>query len=114
MAGIPAAMIFVRSAGGRSHCPEEFSTAQDLAAGVRKLAPTLQRIERVSRPRLPWLFGPVGDRMIGLSCFLPSLVLLVPGGREVFDWLGHGFVKKTNADYQFAATILFLRTHLLD
>ena len=27
---------------------------------------------------------------------------------------GHGFVKKANADYQFAATILFLRTHLLD
>lgn len=26
---------------------------------------------------------------------------------------GHGFVKKTNADYQFAATILFLRAHLL-
>jgi dipeptidyl aminopeptidase/acylaminoacyl peptidase len=27
---------------------------------------------------------------------------------------GHGFVKKTNADYQFAATVLFLRAHLLD
>ena len=27
---------------------------------------------------------------------------------------GHGFVKKPNADYQFAATALFLRTHLLD
>lgn len=27
---------------------------------------------------------------------------------------GHGFVKKANADYQFAATALFLRTHLLD
>ena len=27
---------------------------------------------------------------------------------------GHGFVKKTNSDYQFAATILFLRAHLLD
>ena len=27
---------------------------------------------------------------------------------------GHGFVKKANADYQFAATILFLRAHLLD
>jgi len=27
---------------------------------------------------------------------------------------GHGFVRKTNADYQFAATILFLRAHLLD
>jgi allantoate deiminase len=45
MAGIcPAAMIFVRSAGGRSHCPEEFSTAQDLAAGVRVLAGTLRRL----------------------------------------------------------------------
>jgi len=27
---------------------------------------------------------------------------------------GHGFVKKPNADYQFAATALFLRTYLLD
>ena len=27
---------------------------------------------------------------------------------------GHGFVKKANADYQFAATVLFLRAHLLD
>jgi dipeptidyl aminopeptidase/acylaminoacyl peptidase len=27
---------------------------------------------------------------------------------------GHGFVKKANADYQFAATAMFLRQHLLD
>ena len=27
---------------------------------------------------------------------------------------GHGFVKKSNADFQFLATALFLRTHLLD
>ncbi|MSS99223.1 MAG: peptidase S9, prolyl oligopeptidase [Opitutia bacterium] len=27
---------------------------------------------------------------------------------------GHGFAKKVNADYQFATTILFLRTHLLN
>ena len=30
---------------------------------------------------------------IGLQVAFAALVLLVPGGREVFDWLGHGFVK---------------------
>ncbi|MBA2520793.1 MAG: Zn-dependent hydrolase [Chloroflexia bacterium] len=30
----PAAMIFVRSAGGVSHCEDEFSTPEDLAAGA--------------------------------------------------------------------------------
>ena len=50
----------------------------DLAKGIRKLVPTLQRIEKVSRPRLLWMFGPVGDRVIGLTAFLLSLVLLLP------------------------------------
>jgi hypothetical protein len=50
----------------------------ELAKGVRKLIPTLRRIETVSRPRLLWMFGPVGDRLIGLTCFLLSLVLLLP------------------------------------
>lgn len=50
----------------------------DLAKGIRRLTPTLQRVEKVSRPRLLWLFGPVGDRVIGLTCFLLSLVLLLP------------------------------------
>ena len=31
-------MIFVRSAGGRSHTPEEFSTIADIVAGIRTLA----------------------------------------------------------------------------
>ena len=30
---------------------------------------------------------------ITLQVAFAALVLLVPGGREVFDWLGHGFVK---------------------
>jgi hypothetical protein len=50
----------------------------ELAKGVRKLIPTLRRIETVSRPRLLWMFGPVGDRLIGLTCCLLSLVLLLP------------------------------------
>ena len=43
-----------------------------------KLTPMLQRVERVSRPRLVFLFGPVGDRIIGLTITLLSLVLLLP------------------------------------
>jgi len=50
----------------------------DLAGALRRLVPTLQRIEKVSRPRLVFLFGPVGDRLIGLTVTLLSLVLLLP------------------------------------
>jgi hypothetical protein len=47
------------------------------AAFARLIGP-LERIERVSRPRLTWLFGPVGERMIGLVCTVLALVLILP------------------------------------
>ncbi len=50
----------------------------ELAKTLRRITPFLQRIEKVSRPRLPFLFGPVGDRLIGLTCFALALVLLLP------------------------------------
>lgn len=37
----PVAMIFVRSAGGRSHTPEEFSTIEDICEGIAVLAGAL-------------------------------------------------------------------------
>ncbi|MGR3513839.1 MAG: M20 family metallo-hydrolase [Paracoccaceae bacterium] len=37
----PVAMIFVRSEGGRSHTPDEFSTITDCTDGIRLLAQTL-------------------------------------------------------------------------
>jgi N-carbamoyl-L-amino-acid hydrolase len=37
----PAGMIFVRSRDGRSHCPEEYSSPEDIAAGVDALARAL-------------------------------------------------------------------------
>lgn len=47
-----------------------------------KLLSWLERMEAVSRPRLTWLFGIVGDRLIGLVCTLLALVLIlpIPGG----------------------------------
>jgi allantoate deiminase len=40
----PAAMIFVVSQGGRSHCPDEYTTPEDCAAGVQVLAETLRSL----------------------------------------------------------------------
>lgn len=43
-----------------------------------RVQPWLQRIERVSRPRLGFLFGPLGDRVIGLVCSVLAVVLIFP------------------------------------
>jgi hypothetical protein len=51
---------------------------QTLARGFSKIIPRLERLERLLAPRLPLLFGPVGDRLIGLTCFLLALVLVLP------------------------------------
>jgi allantoate deiminase len=40
----PVAMVFVRSEGGRSHTPEEFSTLPDCVAGIRVLAGALHAL----------------------------------------------------------------------
>lgn len=43
-----------------------------------------------NRRAIDWKLVATG---ITLQIAFATLVLLVPGGREVFDWLGHGFVK---------------------
>lgn len=53
------------------------STA-DLKSGLPKAIAWLRRLEAVSRPRLPILFGPVGERLIGLVCTILALVLILP------------------------------------
>ena len=40
----PVAMVFVRSRDGRSHTPEEFSTLEDMVAGIEVLAAGLHRL----------------------------------------------------------------------
>lgn len=43
---LPAAMLFVPSKGGRSHCPEEWSDCADLARAVDTLADTIITMNR--------------------------------------------------------------------
>jgi hypothetical protein len=50
----------------------------DLRRLFGKISPTLRRIEKVSRPRLAWLFAPAGERLIGVVCTLLALVLVLP------------------------------------
>ncbi len=60
------------------------STAE-LSKALPKAIPWLQRIEAVSRPRLVFLFSPIGERVLGLVCTALAVVLVlpIPGGNIV-------------------------------
>jgi len=49
-----------------------------LAKGLEKALPWLERVEAVSRPRLGFVFAGPGQRLIGLVCTVFALVLILP------------------------------------
>ena len=49
-----------------------------LARGLERVLPWLRRVEAVSRPRLGLLFSAPGQRLIGLTCTVFALVLILP------------------------------------
>lgn len=53
-----------------------------LKEGLPRAIRWLRKVEAVSRPRFGLLFGPVGERLIGLVCLALALVLIlpIPGG----------------------------------
>lgn len=53
------------------------STSQ-LRQVFQKIIPGLAKVEKVSRPRLEFLFGRIGDRVIGAVCTILALVLILP------------------------------------
>jgi hypothetical protein len=50
----------------------------DFSRMVERTLPYLARIERLLRPRLTVLAGPVGERVMGLVCLALALLLLIP------------------------------------
>lgn len=50
----------------------------DLKRLFGRILPRLERAERLLSPRHDWVFGPAGDRVIGLVCTLLALVLILP------------------------------------
>ncbi len=49
-----------------------------LRHAFERVDPALKRIEKVSRPRLPWLFSPIAERAAGVCCTALALVLILP------------------------------------
>jgi hypothetical protein len=50
----------------------------DMRGRLPRLIRSLQRVESVSQPRLTFLFGPVGERLIGVVCTVLAFVLILP------------------------------------
>lgn len=50
----------------------------DLTKAFGRLIPWVERVERVSRPRLGLFFGGLGERLMGAICALLSFVLILP------------------------------------
>jgi hypothetical protein len=49
-----------------------------LRAVVERLTPLLRRAERLTRPRLPALVAPLGERLAGAVCLVVGIVLFIP------------------------------------
>jgi len=49
-----------------------------LAGLLHRLLPPLKRFETLVRPRLRFLTGPIGARVVGLACTLIAMVLVLP------------------------------------
>lgn len=53
-------------------------TTAGLARALPPVIKTLRKIEALSRPRLVFLFNPIGERVIGVLCTLLAIVLILP------------------------------------
>lgn len=49
-----------------------------LRGAFLRLIPWVEAVERVSTARLTFLFGPVGDRLMGVCCTVLAFVLMLP------------------------------------
>lgn len=50
----------------------------DFRSLTAKLKPYLEKLERRLRPRLTFMYNPLGDRLVGLLCFVLALIVFLP------------------------------------
>lgn len=74
----PQLALGVRRVWLPGHTAARTISSATLRRTFSRLMPWLERIEHVSRPRLGFFFGPIGDRVLGLVCTSLSLVLILP------------------------------------
>jgi hypothetical protein len=51
---------------------------KDMVGLLHRVMPSLERFEKLSRPRLAFLTGRSGTRLVGIACSLIALVLVLP------------------------------------
>jgi hypothetical protein len=82
--GLPLIVISVQLAIGRpwlwlpQWLARQSFRRSDLKAVLDRVLPALRRVERLLSPRLVFLFGPVGDRTIGIICLILAVILFLP------------------------------------
>ncbi len=57
---------------------ERTVTRNDLVKLLHRVLPSVERFEQFSRPRLTFLTGRAGARLVGVACSLIALVLVLP------------------------------------
>lgn len=50
----------------------------DFERAFTRILPWIERIEAVSRPRMGWMFGPMGERLTGAAVTILAFVLVLP------------------------------------
>ena len=82
--GLPLLLLSPQLVWGR-HAPwlpqrvrHRMIPIDDMRATLPRVIRWLRRVESFSQPRLTFLFGPVGERLIGVVCTLLAFVLILP------------------------------------
>lgn len=57
---------------------ERTMSMSDFRNLMGKLTPYLERLERRLRPRLTFMYNPLGDRIVGALCFTLSIIVFLP------------------------------------
>jgi hypothetical protein len=57
---------------------ERTMSKSDFRSLTEKLKPYLGKLERRLKPRLTFMYNPVGDRLVGLLCFVLALIVFLP------------------------------------
>lgn len=84
IAAVPLALVALQLAIGlpRPWLPRFLASRSlsraDFARMIERALPHLARIERLLRPRLTVVAGPIGERVMGLVCLALALLLTVP------------------------------------
>lgn len=82
--GVPLVLVAAQLAAGRPHpwfpkaLADRSLAAEDFRKVVERIVPWLERLERLTRPRLRQLCRPPSERLLAAFCLLLSVILALP------------------------------------